>query len=131
MLDMAYFDFRARLLRRGIGSALIPRADLLRNGNVSLVTALLTSRTFGAIGLRFSDMACVFVDGMARPSVSVSFIDAADIETVEIYSADAERSGTLSMNWPRSALCPTTGMPRAGGVGSKDVIKWVVVWLKH
>jgi hypothetical protein len=132
MLDMAYADFRSRLLRRGIGSAIIPRVDLLRYGNASLVTALQRSRTYGALALRFSDVACVFVDGMARPSMSVAFIDAADIETVELYSADAERSGTLAMNWPRMALCPTTGLPQSGGgIGSKGVIRWVVVWLKR
>jgi hypothetical protein len=131
MLEMAYFDFRARLGQRGvIGSALVPRAELLREGNASALTALLMSRSFAGSGLRFSDGACVFVDGMARPSVSLIFVDAADVETIEVYSADAERSGTLAMNWPRGALCPGTGMPRAIGF-SKGIVRWVVIWLKH
>lgn len=131
MLEMAYADLRGRLMRRGIGSAIVPRAELLSSGNVSLLTALQTSRSFASSALRFSDVACVFVDGQPRPSVAVVFIDAADIETVEVYSADAERSGTLAMNWPRTALCPTTGMPRVGSLSSKGVVRWVVVWLKH
>jgi hypothetical protein len=132
MLEMAFSDFRSRVLRRGIGSVIVPRQELLRNGNVNLMTALATSPSFAASGLRFSDAACVFVDGIARSSASVNLIDAAEIETVEVYSAEAERSGTLAMNWPRAALCPNTGMPRSGGgIASKGIVKWVVIWLKH
>jgi hypothetical protein len=128
MLEMSYADLRLRLMQRGVGSAIVPRAEILRNGNADLATAITMSPSFSRGGLRFSDVACVFVDGIPRPGVSLLGIDAAGVETVEVYAAGADRSGTLATNWPRGALCPFTGLPRTTNTAN-SVVRWVVIWL--
>jgi hypothetical protein len=140
-LEMAYGDFRDRLLRRGNASAVVPRSELLAYGDGGLLSAVMSTRSFGAKTLRFTDVACVFVDGIARAGLSLNMIDATSVEAVEVYSAAAERSGTLQLRWPKQATCGDTGLPRAtdrfagarpaGGRDTQsDIVRWVVVWLK-
>lgn len=131
-MEVAYAEFRERLLRRTNGSAIVPRAELTGNGNRDLVSSLLTARSFGARPLRFSSQACLFVDGEPRAGWSPNAVDPEDIETVEVYTAASERSGTLARRWGRSP-CGDTGMPRAlGSPGrSSDLVQWVVIWLKR
>jgi hypothetical protein len=139
-LESAYADFRERLVRRGIASAVVSRSELQGNGDRDLVSSLLTAHSFGSKGLRFTDVACVFVDGAPRVGVSPNAFDPKDIEAVEAYSASADRSGTLASRWPRGMPCGDTGMPRSTGSGgsfpgnrdrSSDVVRWIVIWMKQ
>lgn len=138
-LEMAFGDFRSRLVRRGNTSAVVPRTELLINGNGGVVSSLTTAPSFNAKSLRFTDFACVFVDGMPRPGLSANAIDAQAVEAVEVYTATSERSGTLAERWPRNVPCSTTGSPAATlpkiqpGVrpAPSDVVRWIVIWLKH
>jgi hypothetical protein len=135
-LEMAFADFRDRMLRRGSASAVVPRSELLVHSNGGVVSSLLTARSFGARTLRFTDEACVFVDGQPRPGLSANAIDAEDVEAVEVYSQTADRSGTLSQRWPNNAPCGDTGMiraerPRGAQRRPTDVVRWIVIWLKH
>lgn len=136
-LEAAYFDFRERLVRRGNGSALIPRSELILQQDGGMVSALLATPLFSRTDLRFTQEACVFVDGVPRAGLSLNSIDVRDVEAVEVYSSDAERSGTLRDRWPRQWKCGDTGMPRAdpgrGGrrIPAVEVVRWVVIWLKN
>lgn len=140
-LEAAFFDFRNRMLHRGNASAVVPRAELLQFGDGALVSSLQRSPSFGTKVLRFSDDACVFLDGTPRPRLSADAISASEVEAVEVYSATAERSGTLAERWPKHAPCGSTGMgfasqargPRAPGSRppQSDVVRWIVIWLKQ
>lgn len=128
-LEMAFSDFRDRMIRAGSYAAVVPRSEVTRNVEADLLTALQLSPSFILRNLRFGETACVFVDGRARVGMSVKGIDPADVEAVEVYSATSERSGTLSRQWPRNTPCAETGIGRVAP--GSDVVQWVAIWLKH
>ena len=128
-LEMAFSDFRDRMIRAGSYAAVVPRSEVTRNVEADLMTALQLSPSFVLRNLRFGETACVFVDGRPRVGMSVKGIDPADVEAVEVYSAKGERSGTLSRQWPRNMPCGDTGIGRTAP--GSDVVQWVAVWLKH
>ncbi|MEP6835605.1 MAG: carboxypeptidase regulatory-like domain-containing protein [Gemmatimonas sp.] len=136
-LEMAYGDFRDRMLRRGMNSVLVPRTELVeRNGGKrGVISALMTSQTFAAKGLRFTDVVCLFVDGIPQPGRNANAISAESVESVEAYGPTGDRSQTLSRRFPASGNCGDTGLPRVminpSGGPRPDVVKWLVVWLKH
>ena len=136
-LEMAYGDMRERLMRRGQQSVLVPRGELVErgNGNRPLTNSLMNSRTFESKGLKFTDTVCMFVDGNPQPGRSVNSILSQDVESVEAYGPDGDRSQTLAKRFPVSGNCGDTGLPRltqaAGAPARPDVIRWLVVWLKH
>ena len=128
-LEMAFSDFRDRMLRAGSYAAVVPRTEVTRNAEADLLTALQLSPSFVVKNLRFGDTACVFVDGRARVGMSLKAVDPADVEAVEVYSAKGERSGTLSRQWPANMPCGDTGIGRTAP--GSDVVRWVAIWLKH
>ena len=129
-LEMAYADFADRMVQRGLASALVPRTDLTRFGDEGrLASSIVSARSFGTKGLRFGVTACVFVDGRPVPGASLNAYGPAEVEMVEVYGSSADRSLTLEHRWPRSAPCGDTGMPSA--TPGRDVVRWVVIWLKH
>ena len=128
-LEIAMGDFDQRLKVRGLASALIPRTELLRDPGGGLITSIRFARSFTKRVLRFGSTACVFVDGMPRPGLPPDAIEPEEIEAVETYGRRADRSRTLSQRWPNGAECGYTGMPTT--TPGDDVIRWVVIWLKH
>ena len=129
-LEMAFGDFADRMLQRGLASALVPRADLTRYGDTgTLASSLVSARSFGLRGLRLSSTACVFVDGRPMPGFSMNTYGPDEVEMVEVYGGKADRTLNLSQRWPRGAACGDTGFP--GSALGDDVVKWVVIWLKH
>ena len=136
-LEMAYGDFRERMLRRGLNSIMVPRTELVeRNGgNRGLISALMTSRTFAAKGLRFTDVVCLFVDGVPQPGRSANAISAESVESVEAYGPTGDRSMTLATHFPKSGNCGDTSLSRLteipGAAPRSDIVRWLVVWLKH
>jgi hypothetical protein len=129
-LEMAFGEFADRMLQRGLASALVPRTDLTRFGDEgTLVSSIVSSRSFGVKGLHFGRSACVFVDGRPMVGVSLSAYGPEEVEMVEVYGTDADRTRTLEQRWPRNAPCGDTGVPSASP--GRDVVRWVVIWLKH
>jgi len=129
-LEMAFGDFADRMLQRGLASALVPRTDLTRYGDKgTLASSLVSARAFGLRGLRLSSTACVFVDGRPMPGFSMNTYGPDEVEMVEVYGGKADRTLNLSQRWPRGASCGDTGLP--GSALGDDVVKWVVIWLKH
>jgi hypothetical protein len=129
MMEAAFADFSDRMLVRRRASAVIPRAELTRDGDHQLLGAIRRSSSFVNAVLRFGEYACVFVDGQPRPGLSVNALDPADIEAVETYAFGAEASGTLGRRWPRGFPCAPTGGPAVAS--GSDVIHWVVIWTKR
>lgn len=136
-LEMAYGDFRERLMRRGVQSVMVPRGELVERGggNRPLIPALMMSRTFATKGLRFTDVVCLFIDGIPQPGRSANSIQAQTVESVEAYGPDGDRSQTLANRFPKSGNCGDTGQPRGtqppGAPPRPDIVRWLVVWLKH
>jgi hypothetical protein len=128
MLAAAFADFSERLRVRRNSSAIVPRAELTRTGDRQLLGAIRSSPSFNRVALRFGPSACVFVDGRPRPGVSLGAYDPSEIEAVEVYTASSEASGTLARSWPRNFPCADTGMPTVSG--GRDLVMWVVIWLK-
>jgi hypothetical protein len=130
VLAHAFADFQERVIRlRPMGSAMVGRGELTRYDDDNLTTAIMRSPSFAKKALRFTDEACLFVDGRPRPGVSLQAIDPLDVEIVEVYTNYGDASLTLTNRWPRGMACGATGMPKASG--NKELIKWVTVWLKR
>ncbi|HYC52384.1 MAG TPA: carboxypeptidase-like regulatory domain-containing protein [Gemmatimonadaceae bacterium] len=128
-LELAFAEFRDRMIRAGTFAAVVPRTELTRNAEADLLTALQLSPSFVKKNLRFGETACVFVDGRARVFQSLKSVDPADVEAVEVYSARDERSGTLQRMWPRNMPCAETGIGRRAP--GTDVVYWVSIWRKQ
>jgi len=128
-VEMAMKDFDERIKVRGLASALVSRSDLLSHGPNNAAGALLFAKSFSQRALRLGSSACVFVDGIPRPGLSLNAIEIEEIEAIEAYGPRADRSKTLSQRWPRMAPCGDTGLPQA--VAGDDLVRWVTIWLKH
>ena len=127
-MTAAFADFHDRLLARKKPSALVPRSELMGSSYTRLVDALLHSPSFTQAALRIGPSVCVFVDGRPRPGTSLLSFESERIEAVEAYPAASDASGTLVKQWPRDFPCTDTGLPIAGS--GRDLVQWVVVWLK-
>jgi hypothetical protein len=145
-MDHAFAEFNERLQKRMKASALVTRAELLRDSTATtLFRATHSAPSFVSAALRFGDTVCVFVDGRPRPNASIHLFDAQDVEAVEYYTKRSEGSGTLAMAWPYRVPCTATGQYNTAGRKStritpsrsrenrltNDLIFWVVIWLKH
>jgi hypothetical protein len=128
-VEMALADFDERMKRRGLASALVPRAELLERGAQNTTHALIFARSFAARTLRLGSTACLFVDGIPRPGLALNAIAPDEIEAIEAYGSAADRSRTLLQRWPRLAPCGDTGLPMAAP--GPDLVRWVTVWLKQ
>jgi hypothetical protein len=128
-LAAAFADFNDRMLVRRNPSAIVPRSELTGSGYDRLLDALLHAPSFTRAAMRIGPSACVFVDGRPRVGSSLASFEAADIEAIEAYSATSDASLTLAARWPRGFPCADTGLPRVGG--GRDLVQWVVVWLKQ
>jgi len=129
MLEAGYADFRSRLLVRRMSSALVPRSEILEHDAGEMLTAIQFSRSFLSRPLRMGPTACIFVDGNPRPGYSLRVVEPRDVEAVELYGVDGDQSGTLGLRWPRNAPCGDTGASSV--TPGKDVVRWIVIWLKH
>lgn len=134
-LEVAFSQLSERLVRRDPLSAFVSRTELRAAEGSGIIGALLNARSVTAKALRFTDRACVFVDGTPRPGLSANSISPENVEAVEVYSATSDRSGTLRQRWPMRAPCGDTGMPRVsaavGGMqSSSDVVLWIAIWMK-
>jgi hypothetical protein len=127
-LAAAFADFNDRMMSRRNSSAIVPRSELMRDGDAGLLDALLQAPSFTRVALRIGPTACVFVNGRPRAGVSLASFDPAEVEAVEAYTSTSDASQTLARAWPRGFPCADTGLPRVAG--GRDLVTWVVVWLK-
>jgi hypothetical protein len=127
-VESAWNDFGDRLRLRGPRSAVVPRSDLLKNGDMGLVAALERSSALADKTLRLGSEVCVFIDGQPAPATPLWSIDASMVQTVEVYTGSgvatpSDNTGTLR-RMPLSQ-CTATGLPSTSG----ETIKYVVVWM--
>ena len=109
----------------GGGNAAIVGRDELRNHGSALEMALKFAPNVMRRGLVIDEKACLFIDGVARPLVTVSAIDADQIETIEIYGSRGDITGTLAKMWPRGAICGNPSARSAPGNRAQFVSIWM------
>lgn len=123
---LADFELRTRTAAR-TNSALVPRQELVGHG-VNLGTALRYAPSFLRAGLRFDEAACLYVDGLPRPGLTVYDIDPDEVEAVELYAPRAFLSQQRLRAWPRGFPCGSPGVRIFPG---GDRVSTIVVWLKR
>jgi hypothetical protein len=128
-LDFVFKELDARLrMRSAATSAFVPGAEIRRGGN-NLVDGIRASPSFTSRGLMLADSACVFVNGIPRPGVSLESFFPEEIEAVEVYAqaggapqpmgvASGDRSNVLATGWPPRAKCGK--MFRRDGAGGSN-----------
>jgi len=126
----AYMDLADRMIARKPSSAMVTASELRESGQSGLVDALRGSPSFQKSVLRVGGSACVFVDGVPQPGMSVEAFNALEIEAVEAYTRSSDGSNNLARRWPRGFPCAPTGESNAGA-SSNDLVQWIVIWLKR
>lgn len=111
-------------------SAYLTRAEVLAAETRDLRVAIELAPTVNRKGLRVTRAACVFVDGVARPSLPLDMVDPDRVEFIEIYAGAADRSGLLARRWPPRAECGAGGSPLRSA-GNAQVVQFVVIWTRR
>lgn len=128
--EAAWRDFSDRVRMRGAKSALVPRTELLEHADMGLIEAIQRASSVTGKNLRFGSTVCVFVEGFPSPTSPVSGFHVDAIEAVEVYTADPRSDETHTLaRQSRGYECHPTGLPPSNSI-QRDLIKWVVIWLK-
>ncbi len=128
-LEGVYDDLAQRLRFRGMNSALVSGAELRRAGS-NVVDAVQASRAFTAPGLRFGPSVCLFVNGIARPGATVEAYRVDEVEAIEVYAGNGDKSGDLARRWPANAPCGQIFRTFARGGPTANLVRYVVIWLR-
>jgi carboxypeptidase family protein len=125
-------DFVSRVRMRGPNSAVVA-GSALRDAGGSVVDALRGSPAFTQHGMRIGPTTCVFINGRPSPGLPLDGVDIRQIETIELYGAGADATGTLARSWPPGLPCGTNvGVNRVVGAGSRTVTaQTAVIWLRR
>lgn len=109
----------------------VSREEIAATDAGSLGAALARSRSVARVGIRITQRACVFVNGIAKPGYPVDAIDADDVEFVEAYPPGTDLTRTLVMRWPPGGEC---GVPdrtaRLPAADPRLTAQFVSVWLR-
>jgi hypothetical protein len=125
-------DFVSRVRMRGPNSALVS-GSALRDAGGSVVDALRGSPAFTQRGLRIGPTTCVFINGRPSPGLPLNGVDITQIETIELYGAGGDATGSLARSWPHGTPCGTNiGENPVVGAGNGTVTAQVaVIWLRR
>ena len=144
-LPLSEFDSRAR--RRGRLSAIVPRQEFAGRYGVILEDALRFTTSFLKSNLVLDNSACVFVNGVPKPGMTIHEFTAGEVEAVELYGLGQDYTNTLLDRWPPGLPCgdSTVPLPPAssrkvglqpqGGSSmrssSDPKVRAVVIWLRR
>jgi hypothetical protein len=125
-------DFVSRVRMRGPNSALVS-GTALRDAGGSVVDALRGSPAFTQRGMRIGPTTCVFVNGRPSPGLPLNGVDPKQIETIELYGAGGDATGTLARSWPPGLPCGANiGANPVVGAGSGHITaQMAVIWLRR
>lgn len=145
-LAVALSEFESRARARGSRSAIVTKQAFAGRLNMSLGDALRYTNAFLQTHLVLDDEACLFIDGMAKPSMTAYQIGADEVEAVEVYGDRADYTTTLLNRWPNGMPCGNgrLAVPRSTGQiglqppgqnplrrGGSNAVATIVVWLKR
>jgi hypothetical protein len=125
-------DFVSRVRMRGPNSAVVA-GSALRDAGGSVVDALRASPAFTQHGMRIGPTTCVFLNGRPSPGLPLDGVDVRQIETIELYGAGADATGTLARSWPPGLPCGNNlGVNPVVGAGSSTITaQTAVIWLRR
>lgn len=129
----AELDQRQRVNR--YGSAHIARAELRDTEASNLHVALQYAAAAGDRGLTIPRAPCVFIDGAARPTLTLDAIAIERVEFVEVYTRFGDVSSTLETRWPKGFPCGD-GMAFTNRAvftttrGNSNQAQFVVIWMR-
>lgn len=122
-------DMQLRLRSATLRAASVGREELERTGAGGLEQALIASPSIVKKAVVVERRACLFVDGVPKPNMTVAQIPVAIVDFVEAYPEGSEMSNTLERRWPRGAVCgdPTSQMFMHGG---DRIAQYIAVWTR-
>ena len=149
-MEQLYREMDQRLHWMGTTAAMISREELKGLPTTGIDAALFAVPQVLKAGFYPArdgwESACLFVDGIARPGMTISDFPLEEIEAIEVYGPPMNRSdptGTLASRWPRGAACgfasgrrPAFSSGRANTgpaqLSSSAVrIQFVMIWLRR
>jgi hypothetical protein len=118
-MEQLYRELDQRLHWMGTTAAIISREDLKGDPTTALDAAIIHARGFMKASFYPAregwENACLFVDGIPRPGMTISDFAIEEIEAIEVYGPPMNRSdptGTLGSRWPARAMCGMSTGPR-------------------
>ena len=108
----------------GGGNAAVIGRDELQGRGSALEVAIKFAPSFAKRGLIIDERACLFVDGVARPLVTIHAISVDDIETIEAYGVRGDLTNTLQKMWPPRAICGNPSIRPSPGNRALYVAIW-------
>jgi hypothetical protein len=148
-MEQLYRELDSRVHWQGTTAALISREDLRGAPTTGLDVSLIAAPGFMKAAFYPAregwESACLFVDGVARPGMTIADFSIEQIEAVEVYGPPMNRSdptNTLASRWPPRAMCGNGSGPRAaferGGnasparLSSRSIrVQFVAIWLRQ
>jgi hypothetical protein len=149
-MEQLYREMDQRLHWKGTASAMISREELKGPPTTGLDAAITGAQGFLKASFYPArdgwEGACLFVDGIPRPGMTIADFPIEDIEAVEVYGPPMDRSDptkSLATRWPPRALCGNAGGGRAAFSsgradpspfrlsGSAIRVQFVAIWLRQ
>jgi hypothetical protein len=122
-LEMAWADMAQRIHWAGVNAAVVGREELGGHGS-SLDLAIKFAPSFAKRALVIDERACIYVDGIARPSATIRDFAVEEIESIELYGARGDITNTLAKQWPPKFPCGNTSARFAPGNRAQFVAIW-------
>ena len=101
---LAEFETRVKFMNTN-NSALVSRHEVAEFGKRSIGVALRFAPSLLRKGVTVGEHACVFVDGLPKPGMTIHSIDADQVESVEVYGPRSDWTNTLAQRWPPNFPC--------------------------
>jgi hypothetical protein len=137
-LEGLYRDMDSRLTFRSNNAAFVTSEEFKGREKLPLDQALQFAGEFARRSLRLYRDACVFVDGIARPNMTLAQFSAEDIESIELYATPVGRPrlgdlpNSLRDRWPEGTQCGEPLLLHEERLSRSTVkVRFVSVWLKH
>jgi len=127
-MEMLWADMAQRINWKGVDAAVVGHSELLSYGShVDLAVRFAPSAA--RKGIVIDERACLFVNGMPRPNATIRDFSVEEVESIEIYPARSELTGTLIQRWPPRVPCGNPGaQPAPRGVLRAAL---VVIWTRR
>jgi hypothetical protein len=129
----AELDQRQRVNR--YGSAQVTRAELRATEATNLHIALQYAAASTEQGLVIPRAPCLFIDGVAKPTLTLDAVAVERVEFVEVYTRSGDVSGTLATRWPVGFPCGDGTVSTGRSVvatarGNSSHARYVAIWTR-
>ena len=124
-MEMLWAEMSQRINWKGVDAAVVGRDELLSRGK-DLEMALKFAPSSARKGIFIDDMACVYVNGVARPMATIRDFSVDEVESIEIYPPGTEYTKNLMWRWPPKGMCGNPSGERAprGALRAAQIVIW-------